>query len=95
MSAGHRHGGPECRAMFERLSEYLDEELDPGLCASLEDHMEDCAPCRAFLDSLRATVDLLAEAPRRELPEETRRELVERWRRLREAPGGAANPSDP
>jgi anti-sigma factor RsiW len=70
--------------MFAQLSEYIDNELDPGICAGLEEHLDDCPPCRAFLESLRRTVDLTRELPKQKLPEEIRQELVEAYRRLRD-----------
>ena len=45
-----------CRALFAELSEYLDERLAPKLCRQLEKHLQDCTPCRAFLESLYETV---------------------------------------
>ncbi|MCS6817259.1 MAG: sigma-70 family RNA polymerase sigma factor [Blastocatellia bacterium] len=49
---------PSCREMFERLSEYLDGELELDLCQHLESHLRDCAPCAAFLNTLRKTIEL-------------------------------------
>ena len=40
----------------DRLSEYLDGELDPRDRAALDDHLRGCAGCRADLESLRAVV---------------------------------------
>jgi anti-sigma factor RsiW len=74
--------------MFARLSEYLDGELDPASCSGIEAHMDDCPPCKAFLESLRRTVDLARDLPEHELPEEFTRELVEAYRKAREAGEG-------
>ena len=45
-----------CRKMFAALSEYLDRELDPTLCAELEAHLGGCKPCVGYLASLEETV---------------------------------------
>ena len=45
-----------CRQMFAVLSDYLDRELDPALCAKLEAHLEGCKPCVGYLASLEETV---------------------------------------
>lgn len=82
MSAGHGRDSASCREMFARLSEYLDGELDAEVCSGIDDHMEDCPPCQAFLESLRRTVDLSRELPDRELPEEMVRELVEAYKKM-------------
>ena len=70
--------------MFARLSEYLDEELDPEICTGIEDHMEDCPPCQAFLESLRRTVNLTRELPEHELPEGMARDFIDSYRKARE-----------
>jgi RNA polymerase sigma-70 factor (ECF subfamily) len=76
MSGGHAHGTGRCRELVERLSEYLDGELDPGMCAEVEEHLGGCPPCEAFLESLRRTVALLRRMPDPPMPEEVRRHLV-------------------
>lgn len=45
-----------CRKMFAVLSEYLDHQLDPAMCAELEAHLEGCKPCVGYLASLEETV---------------------------------------
>lgn len=49
---------PECRTYFERISEFLDGELDRDLCAKIESHLQDCPECRKCLESLRRTIEL-------------------------------------
>ena len=82
MSAAHRPGSRECRDIFARLSEYIDGELDVDLCSRLEEHMDDCPPCLAFLESLRRTVGLTRQLPDQELPDELRQQLVEAYQNL-------------
>lgn len=81
MSAGEGHG-PGCGSMAERLSEYLDRELDPEACARIDDHLDTCPPCRAFLESLRRTVGLVRGARLRlELPDDVRRKILDAYRK--------------
>jgi len=89
----HHHGSEPCRDVFARLSEYLDEELEPGLCERLEDHMDGCPPCRAFLDSLRRTVSLVGALDPPVLDEATRRRVIEAFHRCRDdlAGGGSGD----
>ncbi|MDF1555447.1 MAG: zf-HC2 domain-containing protein [Deferrisomatales bacterium] len=47
-----------CREILDSLSEFIDAELDPSLCAEIEAHMEGCSPCVAFLNTLKKTVVL-------------------------------------
>ena len=52
----------------ERLSAYIDNQLDSLERVQLERHMRDCANCRTSLDSLQWTVSLLKQAPAPALP---------------------------
>jgi anti-sigma factor RsiW len=89
VSAAHTHGpgSPRCRELFEKLSEYLDGELDSAWCTEAEAHLADCPPCREFLESLRRTVGILNRLPGEAVPDDIRRgirESVEKFRRERE-----------
>ena len=46
----------ECRNVFAMLSEYLDRELPAETCEELDRHIQDCAPCVEFVESLRKSV---------------------------------------
>jgi len=52
-----------CKALFAQLSNYLDEQLDDSLCEKLEQHLDGCEPCKAFLASLESTIRQLRSAP--------------------------------
>jgi RNA polymerase sigma-70 factor (ECF subfamily) len=91
MSHGHEHG-PECREIFARLSEFLDGELDAAMCGAVEGHLDDCPPCRAFLESLRRTVAILEALPGRPVPADVRRQVLDALRQMRrDADGGSAS----
>ncbi len=47
-----------CLELFEKLSEYLDDELDEQICRQIEAHASTCVACRACLETLRQTVAL-------------------------------------
>jgi len=55
-----------CHDAHERLSDLLDDALEPAAAAVVEAHLAECAECRRELERLRATVGLLqrVEAPR-------------------------------
>ena len=60
------HDHQRCIEMFNRLSSYLDGELDGLSCEELARHMEECEPCRLYLQSIEATRNALhhlAEEP--------------------------------
>ena len=48
----------KCEEIFEKISEYIDKELDPSLCKDIEEHVENCEPCIAFINTLKKTVEL-------------------------------------
>lgn len=45
-----------CKRLFALLSDYVDQQIDPSLCADVEGHLGDCSPCKAYLASLEETV---------------------------------------
>jgi RNA polymerase sigma-70 factor (ECF subfamily) len=74
-----------CKTMFAELSNYLDEQLDDSLCDELERHLDGCAPCKAFLASLQATIEecrrLPAECPSGKTAVRLRTELMKNYAR--------------
>jgi len=60
--------GRSCRDVVEAFSRHLEGEIDPGLCAQLESHLEGCPACRSRCDSLKATLSLCRSAGARPVP---------------------------
>jgi RNA polymerase sigma-70 factor (ECF subfamily) len=52
----HSPVDPSCLKVFEKLSEYLDGELSPQDCLHIQEHIQDCAPCVAFVESLKNSI---------------------------------------
>ncbi|OQY04118.1 MAG: hypothetical protein B6I22_10180 [Desulfobacteraceae bacterium 4572_123] len=50
----HRH----CLELFEKLSEYIDDELDEPACKEIEKHIKECILCRECLETLKRSVDI-------------------------------------
>jgi RNA polymerase sigma-70 factor (ECF subfamily) len=75
-----------CKALFAQLSNYLDEQLDDSLCERLEQHLDGCEPCKAFLTSLESTIEQLRQAPAESFNKaaaaKLRRELITQMRDL-------------
>ena len=88
MTGPHVHGGPDCRSLFEKLSEYLDGELDPAVCSRIEEHLADCPPCVAFLRSLRRAIAHVGTVLPPELPEDVKRKVLAAYRRAKDDPRG-------
>ncbi len=74
-----------CQQIFALLSEYLDAELPPDLCEKLSGHIEGCAPCVAFVESLRKSVALCREFQPDTLPRPLADEVRENLRRAYES----------
>ena len=75
----------KCQELFSRLSEYLDGELDAGICSEIDSHLGDCPPCVAFMESLRRTVSLLKGFPAKPMPAGLKQEILDAARKLRRA----------
>jgi hypothetical protein len=77
----------DCREVLERLSEYLDEELAPGVCDEIAAHLAICSDCeeskRRLIESIEACRQFrIAESPG-ELPSQVRDELRAAYLRVR------------
>lgn len=86
VSANPQPRHARCKAMFAELSTYLDEQLDNSLCEELEQHLDGCGPCKAFLASLEATIEQCrkspAECPAGEKVVRLRKELLKNYGRV-------------
>ncbi len=51
----------ECAEVWRQISNYLDDEVDQGLRASMSSHFKDCAHCSAVLDGTRNVVKLVGD----------------------------------
>lgn len=61
-----------CQEVIALLADYLEADLGPALVADLEQHLQGCAPCVAYLNTYRKARELGATAARVEMPEEMR-----------------------
>lgn len=72
------HNHQNCKALLGDLSEYIDGELPPELCAEIEKHLEGCENCRVVLNTTRRTIDLVQDPARENVPDEVRERLFKR-----------------
>ena len=49
---------PECTQIVKMLSAYLDRDLPPDTCSSIEAHLQSCPNCEQTAAGLRRTVAL-------------------------------------
>jgi anti-sigma factor RsiW len=59
MTAECRH--EICLSLFEKMSDYIDRELDETTCQDIEKHASECFACKVCLETLKRTVDLCHE----------------------------------
>lgn len=70
---GHDH--KHCLELFEKLSEYLDNECDEMTCQEIEKHIKDCVPCFVCMQTLKRTVDLCKQTASKPVPAEVSQKL--------------------
>ena len=64
------HDPKLCREMFEKLSEYIDKELDEVTCKDIEKHARDCIPCQVCLGTLKQAIELCKKMKPEPVPTE-------------------------
>lgn len=63
---------PECSRIVSLLSDYIDNRLPADVRQDLEQHLNGCSDCTAFMGTFRSTVTLLKSLSDDDLPEELR-----------------------
>ncbi|HXJ79578.1 MAG TPA: anti-sigma factor [Candidatus Methylomirabilis sp.] len=65
-----------CRECMDLLSDYVDGALPREQAELLEWHLEGCAPCVAFVNTYKGTVDAARRLRETTLPPELRDKLI-------------------
>jgi anti-sigma factor RsiW len=78
-----------CDSGVELLMDYLEGEVSTEVRAAIEAHVAGCARCVAFLDSYRATPEILRRATAASLPADLAAELM---RAVRDRFAGSTGP---
>lgn len=82
------HNHIRCKDYLSRISDYVDGDLSPELCATLEAHMMECENCRIVVNTLRKTIDLYHDtAEEGSLPVNVRSRLFARLNLEDPSPG--------
>ena len=66
----------ECRQIAELLGDYLDGSLPRETHELIDFHIDGCAPCVAFLNTYRGTVDAARHLPDVPIPPELKKRLL-------------------
>ena len=75
----HR-GAPDCTGVRELGSDYLEGELSSQKRSAIQTHLDKCGPCRAFIETLSATIGMLTRIPRTNPPQSFKENILERIR---------------
>lgn len=75
-SPGSSPSAIECRQIAELLADYLEGTLPRHTVELLEWHIEGCAPCVAFVNTYRGTIDAARRLREVELPRELKARLL-------------------
>jgi anti-sigma factor RsiW len=57
-----------CLEVWREISNYVDNEVDPGLRARMEAHFKVCAHCKAIVDGTQNVVKLVADGVEYQVP---------------------------
>ena len=66
----------ECRQIAELLGDYLDGTVPKETRELIEWHIESCAPCVAFVNTYRGTVDAAKKLRETAIPPELKQRLL-------------------
>jgi len=66
----------DCKKDFERLSEYLDGELDDDVCREIERHFRHCPECRECVATMKKTIQLCKAVANEKIPSDARERLM-------------------
>lgn len=66
----------ECRQIAELLGDYLEGSLPRSTQELIDFHIDGCAPCVAFLNTYRGTVDATRKLPDVPIPVELKKRLL-------------------
>jgi mycothiol system anti-sigma-R factor len=64
-----------CKTLFEKMSEYLDGELDPDTISFAERHISECTECEENLELMKKSLQLIKKQQREKIPDDVRNQL--------------------
>lgn len=68
----------ECVETRELSSDYLEGDLSAQKLSTVQAHLSRCGPCRAFVETLSATIGILSRFPRVSPPSNFKQSIIER-----------------
>lgn len=66
----------KCDDLIRSLSDYIDGDIQPEICAALEEHLKGCKNCQIVVDTMKKTIYLYHdEAEHNGIPGEVKDKL--------------------
>ena len=65
----------QCEELLKALSDYVDGDVAPAICAEFEKHLAGCDPCQVVIDNIRQTISLYQNDEPYPLPPECQDKL--------------------
>ncbi len=66
-----------CKELFEKMSEYLDGEMDLAMMKEAEKHLAHCTGCEETVKTFKKCVSILKKTRAKTLPEKEKNHLKE------------------
>jgi predicted anti-sigma-YlaC factor YlaD len=73
-----------CQQAVELVTDYLEGKLSRRQKRRFEAHLRACPNCRAYLEQIRQTIEVLGQVEPETLAPETRDDLIDLFRRYRD-----------
>ncbi len=78
----------QCKDVYQFICDNLDQAIDSPECKAIRQHIEQCADCKAYLSSLKATVSLYRSEPVPGMSPSVHRRLMSVLNQITEHPHG-------
>ena len=73
-----------CDELLKALNDFVDGDVEPGICEEFERHLSGCNPCQIVVDNIRKTITLYQDGQPYPLPDDFHDRLCgklrEEWR---------------
>jgi predicted anti-sigma-YlaC factor YlaD len=76
-----------CKELVEVITDYLENTLAPEERATFERHLTICIGCRAYLQQMRETLQMLGRLSEDDIPADVQQDLLATFRGLHGAHG--------
>ena len=83
-----KHLPGHCVELFEKLSDYIDGELDQMTCKEIEKHIDECIPCKICLATLKKTIHFCKKMEPEPVPKDFSKRLADLIDDLQRQDGG-------